>query len=549
MDAQQVLTQVKKHHFWIISAIVVVVVTVCWYLAVGTLMDGYKSGAAVIDGKYAQMTKVSGTPNHPNEKFAEGVKAEHAVLQKATLLAWEKLFAEQKEVLVWPEIGNAEFIRVVPNLKPEEEIPARLREQYMNFIRDYIPKEMFAIVDMRDLVEVKRRGADRGGRRPGGPMAGGAAGGALMGGSGQPEGMEYRGLVSWDKNHRSKLLDNYTWRSLPSTKQVRYAQEDLWIYEAMLRVIAKTNEGVTEHMFANVKRINALDLGAEASKAYNSSLKGASSSGMGAALAAAPGAAPGTPGASAAGTAPTSADELLDDLRFVDDKYVPLPAGANPPYAEFKNIPVRFSLIINQNKITDLLAHCANSPLAIEIRRVRVNPGPGGIFKAEGPSMGASSSPTAGGPRGASGPVGAAAKLQASQGGSGRDQARQARGAGGETEISGNDVELEVFGLVYIFNQPDRAKLGAGSETPVVPPADPAAAPVDPAAAPGQDPAAQPAPADDQPAAVPPEGVAPADGAAPADPAAGDAPADDPAADDAATPADATVDPPAAPDP
>ncbi len=534
MDAQQILAQSKKHHFWIISSVVVVVALICWQLARSSLFDEYTKGKGVIEGKFGQVKKVSDTPNHPNDKFAAGVKSEHEILQGMTLKAWEKLHDEQSKVLLWPKIGNDEFIAVVPRLKPEEEIPSRLREQYMNFIREYIP-EMFQIVKMRDLVESKKKGDRKG--RPGGANI---AGGNLMGANGQqPDGMEYSGLVSWDKAHRAKLAENYTWRSLPSTKQVRYAQEDLWIYEAMLQVIAETNKGVTEHMFSNVKRINALDLGAEASKAYNSSLSNAASGQLMGMVGANPMAGGAAPGPGAAGA--KSVDVMLDDLRFVNDKYQPIAAGEKLPYAEFKTIPVRFSLIMNQSKITDLLVHCANSPLAIEIRRVRVNPGAGGIFKIDAPGSTSAGGPVAGAPKGNA--VGAAAKLQAAQGASTTKNSKQIRGSGGETEVGNNDVEVEVFGLVYVFNQPDRAQLGAGSAiqpgtaSEAVPPADgstekPAAEVAPPGNATPPDAVQPPA---DAPADAPANGAAPEDAVAPAEgemPADGEAPAEDAATDD-----------------
>ena len=46
------------------------------------------------------------------------------------------------------------------------------------------------------------------------------------------------------------------------------AQEDLWVYEALLRIIENTNQGYTSYYNAPVKEIDALQIGADASKAW-----------------------------------------------------------------------------------------------------------------------------------------------------------------------------------------------------------------------------------------------------------------------------------------
>ena len=147
MDAQQILAQSKKHHFWIISGVVVVAALVCWWWANSALSDEYTKGKGAIDGKFSLMEAVSRKPNHPNDKFAEGVKVEHEQLKALTLEAWEALYVLQDKQLKWPKIDN-EFFRVVPKLKPEEDIPAPLLEKFMNFIKDHLP-ELYDIVKLR----------------------------------------------------------------------------------------------------------------------------------------------------------------------------------------------------------------------------------------------------------------------------------------------------------------------------------------------------------------------------------------------------------------
>ena len=145
-------------------------------------------------------------------------------------------------------------------------------------------------------------------------------------------------------------------------------------------------------------------------------------------------------------------------------------------------MPVCMKLLMDQRKITKLLTECANSPLPVEVRQLRINPSGGGGS-------------------------GAPASSGSSYGG------KDAAGAVGG-ERSTYDVPVEICGIIYMYNPPDSAKLGI--ETAEGAPADgAAAAPVE--AAPADAPAADDAaPADGAAPAPPVEGGAvPADGAVP----------------------------------
>ena len=58
---------------------------------------------------------------------------------------------------------------------------------------------------------------------------------------------------------------------MPNSFQVRLAQEDLWVYEALLRIIRATNEGATSYHNAAIKRIEGLHIGTAGSAAFATS--------------------------------------------------------------------------------------------------------------------------------------------------------------------------------------------------------------------------------------------------------------------------------------
>jgi hypothetical protein len=88
---------------------------------------------------------------------------------------------------------------------------------------------------------------------------------------------------------------------------------------------------------------------------------------------------------------------------------------------QFKRMPIYMRLMMDQREITRLLAACANSPLPVEVRQLRINP-------------------------------------------ESRDAAQKrpaaAEGATSPTSVGAYDELVEIHGLIYIYNPPDPAKLG-----------------------------------------------------------------------------------------
>ncbi len=70
---------------------------------------------------------------------------------------------------------------------------------------------------------------------------------------------------------------------------------------------------------------------------------------------------------------PPGQAKAADEGRYVDEKGMPLVAGAAAP-PEFKRMPIFMQLLFDQREISRLLVECANSPLPIEVRQLRVSP-------------------------------------------------------------------------------------------------------------------------------------------------------------------------------
>jgi hypothetical protein len=128
---------------------------------------------------------------------------------------------------------------------------------------------------------------------------------------------------------------------------------------------------------------------------------------------------------------PAAADAALLTNRYLDDAGAPLADGTFG--AEFRQLPIRMELQIDQRYIPTLLLECANAPLPIEVKQVRINPhmAMAGITTSGGSYSGASSLPSG-------------------------------------VTLDANDptyVILELRGAVFIYNQPtsDAAPAEAGA--------------------------------------------------------------------------------------
>jgi hypothetical protein len=290
---------------------------------------------------------------------------------------------------------------------------------------------------------------------------------------------DWVGTVDWDENDRLRLEGRFNWTTRPDSDVIRLKQEDLWVYKTLLQVISETNKDVdSKNPLANVKRIEWIQIGADAISSWSAADQSVFKAGEAAVAAINPRDVRAAPSRDAA-AAQDSKEQLLKD-RYVDDKGVGLDAEAKQPYSEFKMMPISMKLHMDQRKISKLLVACVNSPMPIEVRRVRIRPGAGGELLESG-TTGAAASPTV----------------------SSRDYSRRtvdarprptSTGGGGEEGGAGSyDIPVEIQGIIYIYNPPDLNTLGTGTaaEKPAETPA--GAAPAAEAGSPGATPQAVPA--------------------------------------------------------
>ncbi|MDY0167955.1 MAG: hypothetical protein RBS80_15510 [Thermoguttaceae bacterium] len=569
------LALLGKYHFWVLCILAVLVAMLCWTWATADLASRYEKRKGEIDGHFDSVRQILGNPSLRNEKGVEATQQEHLLQKDEVLRGWQVLYRQQKENNPLPEVLSKRFRDEFENLRPGREMRVLFREEYLNFIERHYPT-LLRLVDIRrpgdvplDQYTDELRGGRIGERRGRGAGAAGLA--EDMGvrrttptrptrpGETAAEPEPWLGLVEWTQPEIFSITAG--WEQTPTTQQVLLAQEDLWVYEALLRIVSNVNQGVESHEKAWIKRINALEIGQPAAEAWVSLQQPifaepqvAAGAGAGESMGMA-GGVEGAPGMGMEGGMDMGGgmDEMaggygsrgfggrqgvvnLMDGRYVDENGQPLSAYQfenQPPYAEFKMMMVHMDLFMHQRRIPKLLVDCANSAMPVEVVRVRINPGQGGQA-----ALGEQ-----GGARGAMG--GGRPLMRPTPGRSrGPQIVREGAVGGAQTtqEEEHDYVNVEVFGIIYIYNPPDLAKLGTGAaaaaekpeepeepaatepgeQPPVQTPTPPAAEvsppaeqpPVQPQPAPAQPTPVQPAPAQPAPAQPPTPVQSPAPAAA-----------------------------------
>ena len=86
-----------------------------------------------------------------------------------------------------------------------------------------------------------------------------------MEGLGGVAGQSYKivGTVDWNPQDQQRIRSEFYFsKAAPVRLAIRLAQEDYWVYQALLYIIKKTNGNASTHSAVAVKQINAMQIGA-----------------------------------------------------------------------------------------------------------------------------------------------------------------------------------------------------------------------------------------------------------------------------------------------
>lgn len=586
---KKILAGMQKNSFWIVSGLTVLLGIIGYWTSRSTMDKLFKEQSDKINEAYSSLQTISNeVTTHPNAKTHQEMDKQIQSLVGDVETAWRKQYERQAAFMQWPKDLPPSLVAKVKDLRPIElklEYPLSpasdplVRGDLANYAK-YVDTQFPALAKIIGTKWVGSKpaanaasggygasynpstagspdssyggGASYGGASYGGDPSmagyGGATGayGATGYGAGVPVNTD---LVIWPKPVQDAVFaDIQMWRGqVPTTHEVLYTQENIWILEGLLKIIAQVNAkaNAVANFQATVKEIEFLRIGRSAVGRVGSidrpgvagmGAYGGSSSMMGMGMDSADMESSGMESSgmdSSAGMENSGGMSGMDsggensgeygmvaatpdpaNGRYVDAAYAPLTGddlrtkmnSSSPEDAYFavaKRVPVRMRLKVDQRRIQTLVAECGNADLMFEIRQVRIGdttpaPAPGSNAGYGGSVYGGDS-----GMGGYGGVMGGE-----SSGEGGYAMGMGGYGSGGMMAAAPSkvwDLPVELYGVVYLFNPVDTAKLGLNkvtAETEVADKvevsADEAQAAEAPAAAEGQAPAAQPAGAQGQ---------------------------------------------------
>jgi hypothetical protein len=397
-----ILAVLKQRHFWVLCGVVLILSLVSWSSGKSYFSAEYTKQKGSLSSKFSALQTISSTPNHPNQSFSDQATVIATDLKQKTYAAWEQVYNAQKSELGWIEDPQN-----LGELPPEGDLP----KPTLNIFRYYYSQNYIPQLFSQQVINLVR------------PVL-------------VAEGAEPRttGVIHWDQSQRDAIKNRYAWKAVPTSKGVRLAQEDYWIYRAVLQTINAANAGATETYEAAVKQIRKLEITQEALASLadmNVEIDGITSEMIVKEVTESPK----VPSVDAK-------DEELDLGRYATpavsaDAGGEGGEGAGTGSAQYKLVPVRMVLLVRESRVPDLLAACANAKLPIEVRQCLVR-------QPEAAKQGAAAP---------------------APGGAARPAAPAAGDAGGQTSIvDSGDVEIDLYGVIYLYNPPSRTALGLPAE-------------------------------------------------------------------------------------
>jgi hypothetical protein len=449
----------QRQHFWVLVVVAALVAAGCWWRGAGSLSKEFAENKSKIEAEFTSINGEIGKPFHANKKLQEQQEVENTKQEGSVSKIWQQLYERQRaDVLKWPDVLSEKFRKAVERQKFGEEIAVNLRENYQNYVAGHFPV-LPKIVDAKELAANESGGGGgryegRGGRGGGGEGYGGGRYGARETGQGAQGAEEDEHVVQW--LNQQDVRDELDMPNLPTSMKIWVTQEDLWVYETLLGIIKRTNDaaGADRASNAAVRVIESLEVGRlaglesrtrgrimmpEAPAAVGGEGEGRGAPSMAGGAAAAYGREMGE-GGGAGGRSGGAEDAAALDAallagRYLDNDEKPIAtadpaAGAAAFGTEYKRLPVRMALQMDERWLPHLISECANAPLQVEVKEVRINPsetGSGGSYSGRGG-------------RGESG--------------GGYGSAAGTEGDQMAPEAEPNMKRVIVQGIIYIFNEP-----------------------------------------------------------------------------------------------
>ncbi|MEO2012625.1 MAG: hypothetical protein ABGX22_28490 [Pirellulaceae bacterium] len=477
----------KRNCFWVLTGLCVLLSITFWFRSTGTLAGKTSDWTSEIETSNSTVKSIQAMANHANDVTHQKMDERIVLLSNDVYAAWAARYDKQKQYLVWPGFLGDQFLAKVRRLQPIEShvsfpverelLNSTERNIYRNFINRVLP-------ELSEIV--------------GTPWY-------------ENEDDKTEPIVEWETSNQKEIHESrFSWPGRePTTLEILYAQEDLWVLKAVLNVIKNANGDISQRYQAAVKTIKYVDIGRDAigfggavatvssgSAGGGNDMFGGMNSGGGGGMEEGPGMGMGMGGGAGDGLGEAQVSDDPGDNRYIDTAFQPIEASklrsafdsteASDAYLIVaKRIPIRLGLVVDHRQVPKLLAECGNADMQLEIRQIRIGTddlqagrtfiggqggaGGGGLFGGGGENeeggMGGGMEGGMLGGGGESGGLGGGDEgiggaLGGGLGGMGGSQVKL-------SDESPFDVHVELYGIVYIYNPVDRVKLGNAADAVV----------------------------------------------------------------------------------
>jgi len=388
-------TGLAKHHFWILAAVVPLIMLPSLFVANRQLDEDMDAARGQIEARIASLRKVEAISPHPNEKWATDIDARTLRIKRETLAEWTKFWESQSDLRQWPAALGDDFVQRALALRPDGRLPRKLLERYQNGVRAIVrglPARVGADERMLSANPAEQAGPE-----------------------GSPAARSTKALVRWNEQDQRRIFASFNWDKPPSTAQAVLAQEEIWVYGLLCDSIARMNETAAGAYNAAITDVEQLSVGypaaeeipgnstparlvtppaaaPQAADPYGMPPPSAADpsaampaprpphprfSGQGVVVATTP--TPDFPGMPADPAASLSPDDALRNWIYVSFDGRPFSAAelAASPEAQMVHLmPFVMRVVIDQRKLDAWLVDLATVPVPIDVRQVRINTSP-----------------------------------------------------------------------------------------------------------------------------------------------------------------------------
>ena len=267
-----------KHGFWIGSAAIMIGSLLVWFLSTSSLKAELESRTSKIKGDVSQVSQTrSAVPEAPNP--ISHAEMERLIQERTDEVvdAWTRMYDRQRKILTWPrkelkEDFVAEFENKIPiedyvdfPTLEQDEVDPSIRARYRDYISRILPG-LAEIAKTKWTADFDSTNLDQFNELAEGNM--------------RPEVVvtgidEEQPLVIWSSGSQGDMLNQlFPWRgNRPSTLEVYYSQENVWILKQMLEVVADVNGDAEQPFQAKIREIKQLTIGSDADFSQGDILK------------------------------------------------------------------------------------------------------------------------------------------------------------------------------------------------------------------------------------------------------------------------------------